>query len=189
MLAAARSATVGMPVTETAAAPFVEGRWLFSHNGVIRGWPHSVSAPAAALPVTDLLTLDAPTDAALLWALVRHRLRAGAEPGDALAGVVTEVAASAPGSRLNLLLTDGTSIWATSWGHALSLRTDERSALLASEPLDADTGWRPVPDQHLVAVEPGRHRCVPLAGPVPPPVPPSDPITAPDAAPTTQGAR
>ena len=189
MLAAARSATVGMPVTETAAAPFVEGRWLFSHNGVIRGWPHSVAAPAAALPVTDLLTLDAPTDAALLWALVRHRLRAGADPGDALAGVVTEVAAAAPGSRLNLLLTDGTAIWATSWGHALSLRTEEHSALVASEPFDADPGWHPVPDQHLVAAEPGRHRCIPLAAPVPPPVPPSDPNAAPEAAPTTQGAR
>jgi gamma-glutamyl hercynylcysteine S-oxide hydrolase len=186
MLAAARSATVGMPVTETAAAPFVEGRWLFSHNGVIRGWPHSVAAPAAALPVTDLLTLDAPTDAALLWALVRHRLRAGADPGDALAGVIAEVAAAAPGSRLNLLLTDGTAIWATSWGHALSLRADERSALVASEPLDSDPGWHPVPDQHLVVAAPGRHRCIPLAAPVPPPI---DPNRAPEAAPTSQGAR
>ncbi len=35
VLAAVRSATVGMPVTETAAAPFAEGRWLFSHNGVV----------------------------------------------------------------------------------------------------------------------------------------------------------
>ena len=32
LLAAVRSATVGMPVTETAAAPFAEGRWLFDHN-------------------------------------------------------------------------------------------------------------------------------------------------------------
>jgi gamma-glutamyl hercynylcysteine S-oxide hydrolase len=162
MLAAARSATVGMPVTEPAAAPFGEGRWLFSHNGVIRGWPRSVAALAEALPVTDLLTLDAPTDAALLWALVRHRLRAGAEPGAALAGVVTEVAAVAPGSRLNLLLTDGSGIWATAWYHALSVRTDERSALVASEPLDTDPGWRPVPDRHLVTAAPGLHSCVPL---------------------------
>jgi glutamine amidotransferase len=76
VLAAVRSATPGLPVTATAAAPFAEGRWLFSHNGVIRGWPDAVSGLAAELPVTDLLTLDAPTDSALLWALVRHRLRA-----------------------------------------------------------------------------------------------------------------
>ena len=42
---------------------------------------------AAELPVTDLLTLDAPTDSALLWALVRHRLRAGDDPAAALAEV------------------------------------------------------------------------------------------------------
>jgi gamma-glutamyl hercynylcysteine S-oxide hydrolase len=175
MLAAARSATVGMPIIETAAAPFAEGRWLFSHNGVVRGWPHSVATLAATLPVTDLLTLDAPTDAALLWALVRHRLRAGADPGDALAGIVTEVAAAAPGSRLNLLLTDGTGIWATAWDHALCVRTDEHSALVVSEPLDPDPGWRPVPDRHLVTAAPGIHRCIPLA--------------AAPALPTTQGVR
>jgi len=163
VLAAARSATVGMPVVETAAAPFAEGRWLFSHNGVIAGWPHSVAALAEALPVTDLLTLDAPTDAALLWALVRHRLRTGASPGEALAGVVTEVVAAAPESRLNLLLTDGAGIWATAWYHALAVRTDEWSALVASEPLDTDPGWRPVPDRHLVTAVPGFHSCVPLA--------------------------
>jgi glutamine amidotransferase len=94
---------------------------------------------------------------------VRHRLRAGAEPGEALAGVVTDVAAAAPESRLNLLLTDGTCIWATAWYHALSVRIDERSALVVSEPLDIDPGWRPVPDRHLVTAVPGFHRCIPLA--------------------------
>src|SRR5436305_10256951 len=84
VLAAVRSATVGMPVTESAAAPFAAGRWLFSHNGVVRGWPDSVAPLAARLPPTDLTTLDAPTDAVLLWALVRHRLRAGLDLGKAL---------------------------------------------------------------------------------------------------------
>ncbi|HWH01863.1 MAG TPA: ergothioneine biosynthesis protein EgtC, partial [Pilimelia sp.] len=107
VLAAVRSATEGMPVVETAAAPFTDGRWLFSHNGRVTGWPGSVAALAGRLPVTDLLTLDAPTDAALLWALVRHRLRAGAAPAEAVAGTVAAVAAAAPESRLNLLLTDG----------------------------------------------------------------------------------
>jgi gamma-glutamyl hercynylcysteine S-oxide hydrolase len=171
VLAAVRSATAGMPVTETAAAPFAEGRWLFSHNGVVRGWPHSVAPLAARLPVPDLLTLDAPTDAALLWALVRHRLRAGADPADALAGVVTAVAAVAPGSRLNLLLTDGAGIWATAWDHALWVRTDQRSALVASEisepfdplePREAAPPWTAVPDQHLVVAAPGDCRISPL---------------------------
>lgn len=162
VLAAVRSATVGMPVTAQAAAPFGEGRWLFSHNGVVRGWPGSVAALAALLPVTDLLTLDAPTDAALLWALVRHRLRAGVDPATALADVVTAVAAAAPGSRLNLLLTDGSGIWATTFDHALSLHLTADVAVVASEPIDPQLSWRAVPDGHLVVARPGHHSVTPL---------------------------
>ena len=163
VLAAVRSATTGMPVTAAASAPFAEGRWLFSHNGVVRGWPGSVAALASGLPVTDLLTLDAPTDAALLWALVRHRLRGGEDPVPALTAVVAAVAAAAPASRLNLLLTDGATIWATAWDHALSVRTDDDRALVASEPIDDDHAWTEVPDRHLVAAHRGQHRITPLA--------------------------
>ncbi len=150
VLAAVRSATVGMPVVETACAPFRFDRWLFSHNGVVRDWPGSVAAPAGRLPVTDLLTLDAPTDSALLAALVASRLRDGADPAEALAAVVTEVAAAAPQSRLNLLLTDGVTIAATAVRHALSVRRDGGGVLVASEPTDDAPGWEPVPDGHLL---------------------------------------
>ena len=151
LLAAVRSATVGMPVTASAAAPFAEGRRLFSHNGVVRGWPSSVAALAAALPVTDLLTLDAPTDAALLWALVRARLRDGQSPVDAVGSVVLDVEAAAPGSRLNLMLTDGRSLVATAWTHSLSTLVTDTSVVIASEPYDSDPRWTPVPDRHIVA--------------------------------------
>ncbi|MEV6489919.1 ergothioneine biosynthesis protein EgtC [Actinoplanes sp. NPDC051633] len=150
VLAAVRSATVGMPVVETAAAPFSDGRWLFSHNGVVTGWPDSVAKLAATLPTADLLMLDAPTDSAFLWALVRDRLRRG----DGLAAVVADVMAAAPGSRLNLLLTDGATIFATTAGHALSVRHGDGQVLVASEPLDDDPAWRPVPDRSLVTATP-----------------------------------
>ncbi|NJC73813.1 ergothioneine biosynthesis protein EgtC [Planosporangium thailandense] len=150
VLAAVRSATVGMPIVETAVAPFTDGPWLFSHNGAIAGWPDSVAKVASQLPTVDLLTLDAPTDAALLWALVRARLRAGATPARAVAETVTEVADAAPGSRLNLLLTDGTQIVATTAGHALSVRRADGLVLVSSEPLDDDPSWEPVPPGRLV---------------------------------------
>jgi glutamine amidotransferase len=150
VLAAVRSATVGMPVVETAAAPFSDGRWLFSHNGVVRGWPSAMAGLAAEIPVEDLLTLDAPTDSAALWALVRAKLRSGEPAAKAVATVVGEVAAAAPGSRLNLLLTDGAQLIATTLGHALSVRARPGSVLIASEPLDAHPAWHPVPDGHLV---------------------------------------
>jgi gamma-glutamyl hercynylcysteine S-oxide hydrolase len=163
VLAAVRSATGGMPVTTTGAAPFADGPWLLSHNGVVRGWPDSVTGIAAALPVRDLLTLDAPTDAALLWALVRHRLRQGDDPGVALAETVLTVAAAAPGSRLNLLLTDGTAVWATTWTHALSVRATPGAVTVVSEPTDAGPGWASVPDRHLVVATPDRCDVRPLA--------------------------
>ena len=151
VLAAVRSATVGMPVQESACAPFGEGRWLFSHNGVVRGWPDSVAEPAAGLPATDLMTLDAPTDAALLWALVRHRLRAGKHPLEALGGVVAEVAAAAPDSRLNLLLTDGESVTATAWWHSLWVRRGDGELAVSSEPWDPeDPLWEAVPDRQVL---------------------------------------
>ncbi|MEU1753147.1 ergothioneine biosynthesis protein EgtC [Micromonospora matsumotoense] len=154
VLAAVRSATVGMPVQDSAAAPFAEGRWLFSHNGVVRGWPDSIVALAGGLPVRDLVTLDAPTDSALLWALVRHRLRAGASAAEAVTATVREVAAVAPGSRLNLLLTDGASVVASVWDHALSVRVTGDAVLLASEPVDDTPGWQQVPDRRWVRAGP-----------------------------------
>lgn len=150
VLAAARSATPGMPVVVTAAAPFTDGSWLFSHNGVVRGWPDSVTALAVRLPIRDLITLDAATDSALLWALVRHRLRGGADPAAAVDGVVADVVGVAPGSRLNLLLTDGQTAVASTYGHSLWLRSDADATLISSEPLDNDPAWRPVPERHLV---------------------------------------
>ncbi|MBA2698702.1 MAG: ergothioneine biosynthesis protein EgtC [Nocardioidaceae bacterium] len=163
VLAAVRSASAGMPVVETAAAPFTYGRWLFSHNGLVAGWPGSVTKLAATIPVEDLVTLDAPTDSALLWALVRHRLRAGASPGEALAGVAADVVRLAPRSRLNLLLTDGEMIAATTWTHALSVRDGPGGVAVSSEPLDLDdTSWRQVPDRCVVEAWPGTVKQYPL---------------------------
>ncbi|GAB3146588.1 ergothioneine biosynthesis protein EgtC [Micromonospora sonneratiae] len=155
ILAAVRSATVGMPVVATAAAPFTDGPWLFSLNGVVRDWPDSLVPLVRDLPTRDLLTLDAPTDAAVLWALVRHRLRDGAVPAEAVGTTVRQVATAAPGSRLNLLLTDGHTTVASTAGHALSVRRRGDSVWLASEPLDDDPGWQPVPDGRLVVATAG----------------------------------
>ncbi len=35
VVAAVRSATVGMPIEASATAPFTDGQWLLSHNGVV----------------------------------------------------------------------------------------------------------------------------------------------------------
>ncbi|HEX2904709.1 MAG TPA: ergothioneine biosynthesis protein EgtC [Jatrophihabitans sp.] len=162
MLAAVRNATPGMPAGPAAAAPFVSDGWMFSLNGWVSGWPKSLADLARGLPVEDLLTLDAPTDAALLWALVRCRLRDGVPAADAVRAVIAEVLAVAPDSRLNLLLTDGVTAWASTVTHSLWVRSDP--ALVSSEPLDADPAWQPVPEASLVRMRRDSIHIEPLAG-------------------------
>ena len=152
VLAAVRNGTVGMPVSDRAAAPFTDGRWLFSLNGRIDGWPQSVTGLAEQLPTAELLQLDAPTDAALLWAVLRHRLATG-DPATVLAGLVGDVLAAAPASRLNLLLTDGRSGYATTVTHSLSVRSSDTGTILASEPFDDDPAWQQVEDGQLVLAD------------------------------------
>lgn len=151
IVAAVRSATVGMPVTESACAPFVQGSAMFSHNGVIDGWPHSVAPLADVLSPSVLMTLDAPTDSAFLWALVREHLRKGRTGATALAMVVADTLALAPRSRLNLLLHDGRHIAATTVSHALWFLQGQDSVMVSSERLNPDEKrWQPVPDLCLL---------------------------------------
>ncbi|TQF73970.1 ergothioneine biosynthesis protein EgtC [Rhodococcus spelaei] len=154
VVAAVRSATVGMPLTREACAPFTDGKWAFSHNGSIDGWPDSIAALAEWLPAVELLRMPALTDSALLWTMVRRRLDTE-EPGQALRSVLIDVLEAAPLSRLNLLLSDGTGLWASAVYHSLSVRVDESVAVVASEPVDEEEGWLVVPDRHLLEARPG----------------------------------
>ncbi|HSK60425.1 MAG TPA: ergothioneine biosynthesis protein EgtC, partial [Actinomycetospora sp.] len=111
---------------------------------------------AATLAAVDLLTMEAATDSALLWALVRARIAADKDPADAVAGVVADALAAAPGSRLNLLLSDGAQVVATAVDHALSCRTHpDGGVTVASEPLDDDPAWVAVADGSLLVARPG----------------------------------
>jgi glutamine amidotransferase len=151
LLAAVRDATEPGADNEAAAAPFASGRWLFSHNGAVKGWPGSLAGLAASLPATELLSLEARNDSALIWALVLHRLWAGDSLGQALADTVRDTAAAAGDSRLNLLLTDGRAIAATAWGDTLWYLTGSGGRLVvASEPYDDDPRWQEVPDRTLL---------------------------------------
>ncbi|MFD1810819.1 ergothioneine biosynthesis protein EgtC [Rhodococcus gannanensis] len=163
VVGAVRSATDGMPITTEACAPFTHGPWAFSHNGRIDDWPDSVAALAEWLPAVELLRMPALTDSALLWTLVHRRL-AASSPGDALRQVVGSVLEAAPGSRLNLLLSDGAGIWATAVDHALSVRVDDRHVIVASEPVDDEDGWVEVPDLHSVEAWPGHLQITEIPG-------------------------
>lgn len=152
VVAAVRSATVGMPVSAEACAPLCDERWLFSHNGKVGGWPDSLAKLAGRLEITDLLT-TAPLDSAVLWALLRQRLDAGEDPPGAVRELVREVLTAAPDSRLNLLLCDGHRLVATTWTHSLWVFRDTGSVAVASEPFGAPERWVEVPDRSLLVAD------------------------------------
>ena len=175
LLAAVRSATDGTESGAAAAAPYASGRWLFSHNGVLDGWPAATARLAAGLPAGDLLTLEARCDSALAWALVKSRLRAGEPAADALAGVIADFGRHGIAGRFNFLLTDGEVISATAAGDTLCYRAAGPGApggpgvVVASEPGDDGPGWTDVPDNSVLTatVDAVEVRSLPVTPPPP----------------------
>jgi glutamine amidotransferase len=142
VVAAVRSATVGMPIEASATAPFTDGHWLLSHNGVV---DHSV------LPLTS--STESVCDSAMLAATIF------ALGPDALGETVAQIGALDPRARLNILAANGSRMLATAWGDTLSILRRDDGVVLASEPYDDDPAWEDVPDHHLVEVT---GRCVTL---------------------------
>jgi glutamine amidotransferase len=154
VLAAVRCATPGTDLGPAPIAPFTAGPWLFSHNGVIDGWPGSAAGLATTLPPDLLLGLEARVDSALLWALVRHRLQLGLTAPDALADTVATLDAAGVTGRFNFMLTDGRVIAATAAGDTLWYRQAGPALVVASEPGDDEPGWTEVPGDSVVTAVP-----------------------------------
>ncbi len=147
IVAAVRSATVGMPIETSANAPFTDGEWLLSHNGVV---------DPAVLPAAR--TAESTVDSAQLAA---HIFERGL---DALADTVVDVGAADPSARLNILAANGSRLLATTWGDTLSVLRRPDGVVVASEPYDDDPDWQDVPDRHLVEVREGAVTMTPLGG-------------------------
>ncbi|GAA4295133.1 ergothioneine biosynthesis protein EgtC [Mycobacterium paraffinicum] len=135
VVAAVRSATAGMPIDVSATAPFTDGQWMLSHNGVV---------DRAVLPMSS--QAESVCDSALLASAIFERGL------DALGDTITEIAAADPDARLNILAANGSRLLATTWGDTLSILRRADGVVLASEPYDNDPGWEDVPDRHLVEV-------------------------------------
>jgi gamma-glutamyl hercynylcysteine S-oxide hydrolase len=148
ILAAVRSATPPAPAEESGAAPFTSGSWLWSVNGAVSG-PEQLAGLRRSVSDRRLGGVEGSSDSELLFALLLDRLESGSDPADALVDLL-----AIPG-RLNLLLTDGSTIWATAWGDTLWTRSWAGGVVVASEPFDDDHGWAIVPDRSLVVAATG----------------------------------
>jgi glutamine amidotransferase len=145
IVGAVRSATAGMPIEDTAVSPFTDGKWLLSHNGRV---DRRVLSPDSSA--------ESSCDAAILAATV---FATGPEKvGD----IVVDVGSRDPAARLNLLLANGSSIVATTWGDTLSYLQRPDGVVVASEPYDDDPNWVDVPDRQLVTVTGDRVSVTPL---------------------------
>lgn len=135
VVAAVRSATVGMPIEVSATAPFTDGQWLLSHNGIV---------DRTVLPLTS--SAESVCDSAMLAATIF------ALGLDALGETIAQIGALDPSARLNILAANGSRMLATAWGDTLSILRRDDGVVLASEPYDNDSDWEDVPDRHLVEV-------------------------------------
>ena len=147
VVAAVRSASVGMPIESSASAPFSDGQWLLSHNGVV---------DRSVLPLSSVA--ESTVDSALLAALIFDRGL------DALGDTIAEVGGADVGARLNVLAANGSRLLATTWGDTLSVLSGDDGVVVASEPYDDDPRWQDVPDRHLVDVTGTRVELISLKG-------------------------
>jgi glutamine amidotransferase len=148
VVAAVRSATVGMPIEISATAPFTDGHWLLSHNGVV---------DRTVLPLTS--TAESVCDSAMLAATIF------ALGLDVLGETIAQIGSLDSTARLNVLAANGSRMLATAWGDTLSILRRDDGVVLASEPYDDDFAWEEVPDRHLVEVTAQGVTMTPLAEP------------------------
>lgn len=168
VLGAVRNASPGFPVEETGCAPFTHEGWLFSLNGLVRDFVEGVGEELRAeIPMSLRSTIEGVVDTEVLFLLTLARMKDGEPPGDALGGVVQHVFKRTTG-RLNLLMTDGHSIYATACGDSLYVRESgvdgSASVVVASEPFDDSPRWVEVDHGSLVEAAPGQIRMRSLSG-------------------------
>ena len=153
VLAAVRSATPGLTYGEAATAPFLHGRWMFSHNGRLADldrarkalWTQAAEVPEAQVGV----------DSAWLFGAAVGHWTVGWSLVDGLVAT-TRLAEDAGGGRVSLLATDGSSVAATVLGEPMYVRELPSGVLVASEPSDDENDWVEIPYGHQAEIRDGR---------------------------------
>jgi predicted glutamine amidotransferase len=169
VLAHVRDASVGRIALEN-THPFVEGPWVFAHNGTVARYKRSRpvrEALLAAISPARRRALRGETDSERCFQIFLSRLdlRAGrgratvAEVRTALAETVSLVRAVADRgelrSTLNFLVSDGRLLCACRHGKPLHVSTGAgggRIFAMASEPIGR-SGWEAVPEGGFVGVD------------------------------------
>jgi glutamine amidotransferase len=160
VMGAVRDATPGFAAAdESCAAPFLHGRWLFSHTGALADWPRARKALVER--TLEVPEAAAPVDSALLFGVAVSAWAAGASLTDGLVECLRR-AEAVGGGRLSFLASDGDRLAATSYGDPLFCRESRAGVLLASEPLDDEPVWRRLSAPSLIGADAAGVRVLPL---------------------------
>jgi glutamine amidotransferase len=170
-----RYATTGERTTEN-TQPFVIDGMLFAHNGMLEG----LDALESHLG-RDMRFVGGETDSERYFALIAKEIRMRGRIGLGISAAVNWIAENLPVSSLNFVLATGNELWAFRYPETHRLFVLERgpggerggrdlhhvsgtmrvhvpdlrrhpSVVVASEPLDDTTGWRPLESGELVRV-------------------------------------
>ncbi|MBI2706346.1 MAG: ergothioneine biosynthesis protein EgtC [Actinobacteria bacterium] len=154
VIAAVRDATPGMPVEESGTAPFLSGRYVFAHNGLIDGFRSGVGTMLRrALSTERDSQILGSSDSEVAFAMLLDRIDKGAPLDLAVRETIAEIRSISAG-RLNFLVSDGDQVVASRAGDSLFVSSSAtphgRATLVASEPLDDGAHWTDVPGESLV---------------------------------------
>jgi glutamine amidotransferase len=159
-------AATGTATTRANCHPFSHGRFLFMHNGQIGGYARIKRKLEAILPDSHYGARMGTTDSELIFLLAIARIEAGESPQNAVLSVLSLIkdlmreAGIAEPLRFAAALADGERFHAFRLScdpnpPTLYLRQTGGTAIVASEPLDADRGnWALVPAGAVISVGP-----------------------------------
>lgn len=166
VLAVVRSQTPGIPAGAGAAHPFTVDGWAGAHNGYLEGFDRLAAALLGEVDDDLHGRVGVVSDSRLLFLVAAGALRRGASLADALRHAAERAVALCAehdlAASLNLVLADRDQVVALRLARGVAsnslytLEGGERwpaGAVVASEPLDADSGWRAVDDASLVTLD------------------------------------
>jgi len=157
LLAHVRQGTVGAVATRN-THPFRRGRWVFMHNGTIESTAWMRDRHSAS----RLDEVEGQTDSEQLFAWLLSRLDAagltdapcGADTDRVLTAALREARDTRGGGAINVVLSDGRTLYAHRWGRTLFLREEAGATIsVASEPEDSAAGWSEVAEGSLVRID------------------------------------
>ena len=164
-LAVVRSQTEGIPAGVGSAHPFAYERWAGAHNGYIEGFDQVKWRLVDSLDGTVRSRLEVVSDSLLLFLMVMSALRkdADADVAAAMVAVARQVmtVCEERAVSLNLMIASSAEVVALRAARGVEpnslyhLEDGERwpgARLLASEPLDNDSGWTMVEADHVVRI-------------------------------------